>query len=292
RLAASCSGGSTGSPRRPTPTGGRSSSPRRRPSARSWSGGSRPSLPDGLDRALRRAELRRSPLRLLLVAREELLEALVVPEVPAFEHRERGRLAAPERVVALHDERRLLALGRAGMQRLQPADEPGADRVDLRLGRLQLLRVLATRDLLDLPARVPAQCVERLDVRAARVAVPAAPGGEERERAQRRPPPQPASQARPAARTTSSRGAISWRFPIARPAQPSRLNGRRKAENGSRTSSSSQSSGGRSIPITGETYRSTSGSSRRHSSTARYASSTSSGSTFRASSSLIRQFSV
>src|SRR5205814_80843 len=61
------------------------------------------------------------------------------------------------------------------------------------------------------------------------------------------------SQARPAASTTSSRGATSWRSPIASPAQPSTLNGRRKAVSGMRTSSSSTSAAGRSTPSTGVT---------------------------------------
>ena len=55
---------------------------------------------------------------------------------------------------------------------------------------------------------------------------------------------QPRSQARPAASTTSSRGATSCMFPIARPAQPVRFTQRRNDVSGSRTSSSSASSGG------------------------------------------------
>ena len=58
---------------------------------------------------------------------------------------------------------------------------------------------------------------------------------------------QPRSQARPAASTTSSRGAMSCMFPIASPAQPVRLTQRRNEVSGSRTSSSSASSSGSSI---------------------------------------------
>ena len=58
---------------------------------------------------------------------------------------------------------------------------------------------------------------------------------------------QPRSQARPAASTTSSRGATSCMFPIASPAQPVRFTQRRNDDSGSRISSSSTSSGGRSI---------------------------------------------
>src|SRR5581483_3907084 len=61
------------------------------------------------------------------------------------------------------------------------------------------------------------------------------------------------SQASPAASTASSRGATNWRSPIASPAQPMTLNGRRNAVSGRRTSSSSQSTGGRSTPSTGAT---------------------------------------
>ena len=59
------------------------------------------------------------------------------------------------------------------------------------------------------------------------------------------------SQASPAASTVSSSGAISWRSPMASAAQPRTLNGRRNAERESRTSSSSQSTGGNSCPSDG-----------------------------------------
>ena len=54
------------------------------------------------------------------------------------------------------------------------------------------------------------------------------------------------SQASPAASTVSSCGAMNCMFPTARPAQPIRLTQRRNDDNGSRTSSSSASSAGRS----------------------------------------------
>ncbi len=54
------------------------------------------------------------------------------------------------------------------------------------------------------------------------------------------------SQARPAASTVSSAGATNCMFPTARPAQPIRLTQRRNDDSGSRTSSSSASSAGRS----------------------------------------------
>ena len=57
----------------------------------------------------------------------------------------------------------------------------------------------------------------------------------------------PRSQASPAASTTSSRGATSCMFPIARPAQPVRFVQRRNEVSGRRTSSSSASSSGSSI---------------------------------------------
>ena len=57
----------------------------------------------------------------------------------------------------------------------------------------------------------------------------------------------PRSHARPAASTTSSRGATSCMFPIARAAQPVKFTQRRNELSGSRIPSSSASSGGRSI---------------------------------------------
>src|SRR5581483_11368196 len=99
------------------------------------------------------------------------------------------------------------------------------------------------------------------------------------------------SHARPAASTTSSRGAISCRSPIASAAQPMTLKGRRNAVTARRTSRSSQSTGGTSMPSAGATYRSTGGLYRRQTATASRACSTSAGSTSCASSSFLRTLS-
>ena len=62
------------------------------------------------------------------------------------------------------------------------------------------------------------------------------------------------SQARPAASTVSSGGAISCRSPIASAAQPSRLNGRENSDSVNRSLSSSPESSACSSPAsTGET---------------------------------------
>ena len=88
--------------------------------------------------------------------------------------------------------------------------------------------------------------------------------------------------------TTSSSGATSWRFPIASPAHPRRLTQRVNDENGSRSSSSSASSGGQSTATHGHARRSTSGSRRLHSWSERYASSSASAGTSRVDSSFAR----
>ena len=86
-------------------------------------------------------------------------------------------------------------------------------------------------------------------------------------------------------------GATSCRSPIARPAQPRTLNGRRNADTAIRTSISLQSSGGISMPSVGVTKRSTSGRYARQRRTASRALSTSSGSIVCACSSFARTLS-